>query len=122
MAGFDYGRMQKTATRLMERFKQGVVMITRVTPGVPDPATPWIPVEGTTETFDLAATVKGVSAEFVDGATILATDLEVTAADFGSVLAPADQVAIDGKAVIVVKTIRIPAAGTLVAWKFIVRG
>jgi hypothetical protein len=52
---------------------------------------------------------------------VLATDLEVTAAVFGAELEPADQLSIDGQVVVVVEITRVPAAGTLVAWKFIVR-
>lgn len=44
MAGFDYGQMAVTADRLLKRFKQGVVTVTRVTPGTPDEEEPWIPV------------------------------------------------------------------------------
>lgn len=121
MAGFDYGRMQKTASRLMVRFKQGTVTITRLTPGTPDPDTPWLPVTSDPVVYTLDATVKGVSQEFIDGTTILATDLEITAAVFGADPAPPDVVAIDSEAVVVLKTLRLPAAGTVVAWKFIVR-
>lgn len=122
MPGFDYARMTDTASRLLERFAQGVVTLTKTTPGTPDPETPWIPAEPTTTVYTLDAVVKGVSQRFVDGTTILATDLEVTAAVFGAYAEPGDTLAIDGQVVLVIKTMQIPAAGTPVGWAFILRG
>lgn len=122
MAGFDYGRMQNTASRLLERFKQGTVTLTKPGTATPGPNAWDPPVVTDPVVHTLDATVKGVSAEFVDGTTILATDMEVTAAVFGAEPAPPDEVAIDGQVVTVIKTMRIPAAGTPVAWKLIVRG
>lgn len=121
MAGFDYGRMQGVATRLLDRFNQGVITLTRSTPGTPDPDEAWTPVEPTLTTYTIKATAKGVSKEFIDGTTIVASDLEITAAAFGADPEPADALAIDGKAVTLLRIIRLPAAGTLVAWKFVVR-
>lgn len=121
MAGFDYAKMQATASRLLDRFAQGAVTLTKPGETTPGP-NPWDPPVVTAPVvYTLHAAVKGVSAQFVDGTTILATDLEITAAVFGADPAPPDKVEIDGKAVVVLKTIRVPAAGTVVAWKFIVR-
>lgn len=122
MAGFDYGRMQNTASRLLERFAQGTVTLTKPGATTPGP-NPWdTPTVTDPVVHALDATLKGVSAEFVDGTTIFATDLEVTAAVFGAEPEPPDEVAIDGQVVTVIKTMKIPAAGTPMAWKFIVRG
>ena len=63
-----------------------------------------------------------MSKEFIDGTTIVATDIDITAAAFGAEPDPADVLAIDGKAVTLLRVIRAPAAGTLVAWKLVVRG
>lgn len=120
MAGFDYGRMQATATRLLDRFSQGAIVLTK-TVAAPGPK-PWTPGTTIEVPYTLKAVAKGVSKEFIDGTTILATDIEITAAGFGAEPDPADPVTIDGKAVIVVKVWRIPAAGELVCWKWIVRG
>lgn len=122
MPGFDYARMQATASRLLSRFAQGAVTLTRTIPGEPDPETPWIPGEPTVTTYTLDATVRGVAKEFIDGTTILATDLEVTAAALGTDPGPGDTLAIDGQTVTIIKQMRVPAAGTLVCWKWIVRG
>jgi hypothetical protein len=111
--GGIYEEMQGVATRLLTRFNQGVIPLAKTTtaPG----ADPWTPGTPTTTTYTLQATAKGVSKEFVDGTTI------VTAAAFGAEPDPADVLAIDGKAVTQLKVIRLPMAGTLVAWKFVVR-
>lgn len=116
-----YDDMQAIASDVLAEFKQGVVTLTRTTFASSDPATPWVPGSPSTVTYTLDATVKGVSQQFVDGTLIKMTDLEVTAAVFAVEPAASDVMAIDGKAVTVLKTIRIPSAGTAVAHKFIVR-
>lgn len=115
-----YGKMQGVATRLLTRFNQGVLTLAKATTAPSDD--PWTPGAPTTITYTLQATAKGVSKEFIDGTTIVATDIEITAAAFGAEPDPADVLAIDGKAVTLLRVIRVPAAGTLVAWKFVVRG
>lgn len=120
--GFDYAKMQATASRLMGRFAQGAVVLTRSVPGTPDPETPWVPVPPTVTNYTLDAVVKGVSKEFIDGTTILATDLEVTCSVFATDPLPSDTLSVDGKVVTVLKAMKIPAAGVTVMHKFIVRG
>jgi hypothetical protein len=120
MADFDYGRMTATASRLMARFAQGNVVLKKTTRG-PGP-NDWTPGDPITVDYPLDATVKGVSKQFVDGTTILASDMEITAAVFGAEPDPADTLTIDGKPVTVLQVMRLPAAGTLVAWKWIARG
>lgn len=78
---FDYGRMQGTASRLMQRFNQGTVTLTKATPGEPDPETPWMPGEPTETVYVLDATVSaitGANAKYIDGTVITASDLVVT--------------------------------------------
>lgn len=138
MAGFNYAAMQDKADTLLDRFKQGTVTLLRVTPGTPDPDEPWVPVDDTTVTYALKATVRSVEDRYVDGTTIFATDSMVTASPImtkthedGDAVAnvetelevlPGDDMAIDGKVVTIVKTMRVPKAGTAVVWKFITRG
>ncbi len=121
MAGI-YTRMQGTASRLLGKFAQGTIVLTKTVTADPEPETPWIPGEASTTSYALKAVAKGVSREFVDGTTILASDLEVTAADFGAEPAPGDELTIDGEPVVILKQMRVPPAGTLVCWKWIVRG
>lgn len=132
MAGFDYGRMQATASRLMKRFAQGTVTLTKPGETVPG-ANPWDPpVEGEPVVYTLDATVKGVSDKYIDGTTILATDLEVLVSTAGRdangnpvAIDPdlgADTLTIDGQAMTLVRDLSVPAAGTKVVLKYIVRG
>jgi hypothetical protein len=122
MAAFDYARMQGTASRLMQRFKQGTIVLTRPGTETPGP-NPWgPPVVGDPVEYEIDGVAKGVSERFVDGTVVLATDLEITAAVFG--VAPSmetDQITIDGRVVVIVRIDQVPAAGTPVAWRFIVR-
>lgn len=127
MARFDYARMQGTASRLLNRFAQGTVSLTRTTPGSSSPATPWIPGEPTVETYTLDATVSAImadqaNAKFIDGTTITASDLVVTCAVPPITPDAGDTVTIDGAAHTVLKVIQLPAAGTPVAFKLIVSG
>jgi hypothetical protein len=121
MAGFDYGRMQGTATRLLTRFAQGEVVLTR-TETVPDPDEPWLPGESTTTSYQLKATVSGVAAKLVDGATILATDQQIICAVPAIEPQPTDAVTIDGKSVTIVRVDKLPGAGVTAAYRLIVRG
>lgn len=143
MVGFDYGRMAKTADRLMKRFKQGVVTLTRTTSGTSDPATPWEPVIDRVDVYTLDATTAAITvdqatAKLVDGTTIFASDSVITAgpkmalistdgvpvvgAKIDMVVSPLDVVAIDGAPVTVVKVMRVTPAGVAIVWKFVVRG
>lgn len=117
-----YEEMQGVASELLGEFAQGVIVLTK--PGTSSPgANPWDPPVTTDPVeYTLKATAKPVEEQFINGTTIFATDIEVTAADFGGDLNPSDTMMIDGKAVTIVKVMRIPAAGTLVCWKVIVRG
>jgi hypothetical protein len=121
MAGFDYGRMQGVATKLLTRFNQGAITLTKlatITPG----ANPWDPPLVTDPLeYTLEATANGVSREFIDGTTIVASDVEITAGVFGAEPDLADTVLIDGKTVTLLKVVRMPAAGIVTAWKLLVR-
>jgi hypothetical protein len=121
MTQFDYGRIQAKASGLFKRFRQGAVTLTR-TPTTPG-ANPWDPpTPGTPVVYTLDAVVRAVEDKFVDGTTVYATDRQVMCGVLPVEIMPGDTLAIDGKAVTIVKTMRIPAAGVAVAWRFIVRG
>jgi len=138
---FNYGKMQTKATRLLARFNQGRVTLQRNVNGIPRPPDwptwePW-PDSSRHQLYELDAVVKGVSARLVDGNVVIATDLELTCAHKmtladvdGISVTPAevefdaallDTLAIDGKPVTIVRDLTVPAAGTPVAHKFIVR-
>lgn len=127
MARFDYARMQGTASRLLNRFAQGEIILTRVTPGESDPETPWIPGEPTVETHTLDATVSAImadqaNAKFIDGTTITASDLVVTCAVPPIKPNVGDTLTIDGAAHTIIMVMQLPAAGVPVAFKMIVSG
>lgn len=132
MAGFDYGRMQATATRLLTRFNQGVVTLTRLTQIPPEHE--WEPPIEASAEYTLQATVASItvdqaSAKYIDGTLIVATDLVVTcAAPLRLAQMPdtepmmTDIVSIDGRARTLKKIVQVPAAGVVVAFKVFVSG
>lgn len=141
-----YARLQGTASRLFSRFAQGDVRYVGPVEQGGDPWNPepslngWLLHNGTWDddgewidaaewndgplpvgTYQLAATVSGVSRELVDGPSILATDLEVRFAEFGSTVDPAGRIQVDGRDLEIVQVTPIPASGTVVAWRVVVR-
>jgi hypothetical protein len=115
----NYQRLAETAKRLLTDNAQGTVEIGRSvsTPG----AQPWdAPTIATTYTI-IKAVVRGVSSQFVDGATVLATDLQVVAYIADYVPLPGDIMRIDGAPVTIIRQDKIPGAGIIAAWRFIVR-
>lgn len=118
MADF-YGKMQGTASRLLTKFKQGAVIY--IEPGATT-GDPWNPVEGTPTNHELNAAVSGVSDQYVDGSTVLSSDLMVTCAVFDVEPSLDGTMTIDGEAVQIIRVMPKPAAGTTVAWSVIVRG
>lgn len=118
-----YDDMAAVAADVLAEFKQGAVVLIRNTRAPADPSTPWIPGAATPTSYTLDATVRGVSGEFVDGTEILATDLQVTSAVPPVVPSIAtDTMTIDGRAVTILRIEQVPAAGTPVAYRFLVRG
>ncbi|WP_246689047.1 hypothetical protein [Mesorhizobium sp. WSM4310] len=110
------------AVALLGEFKQGAVTLKRETPGVADPAQPWVPVEPTVETWPLDAVVRRVSQKYIDGTLIVATDNQITFAVPATVPAMTDTLVIDC-AEHAMKDLRpIPAAGTPVAYIAFVAG
>lgn len=136
-----YEETQSIATELLGEFKQGRVTVVRtVQEEKPDDWPTWEPWEGatTTSVYELDAVVKGVSVKLVDGEVVKATDLELTCSNKmmlvevdGVAVTPAavpfdagllDTLDIDGKPVTVVRDLTVPAAGTPVAHRYVVRG
>lgn len=141
---FNYGKMQGTASRLLEKFKQGRVTLTRTTQAEKPIDWPtWEPWDGVTtvQVYELDAVVKGVSAKLIDGDVVVATDLELTCSHKMTLVetkvgsdepamssAPVafdaallDTLAIDGRPVTIVRDLTVPAAGTPVAHRYVVR-
>lgn len=122
-----YDRGAALAARLLapEKYGQGVIVLTRSTPGVPGP-NPWDPVTPTTTTETLRGAARGVDSRLVGteagGAVILATDKQVICAPPVMQYQAGDTLSIDGVPVHIIAVERIPAAGTVSAVKFIIRG
>lgn len=74
-----YTSKRRRVARIIGKWKTGTVTLTRSTPGTPDPATPWIPGTPTLDVYELDARIDGVTADQIDGTTVLATDLVVIA-------------------------------------------
>lgn len=140
-----YAKFQKTATRLIGKWKQGRVTVVRVTQTEPPPDWPtWQPWDGpmTTQVYELDAVVKGVSAKLIDGNIVIASDRELvcshkmtlvetivgdddpvvssTPAEFDAGLL--DTLTVDGKPVTIMRDLTVPGAGVPVAHRFVIRG
>ena len=114
----DYARLKTTADKLLSNASQGTVEIgaTVSTPGAtaidpPSVVTTW-------EAYDAA--VRGVSSKYVDGQTILATDLmAIIEADAGATVG--GLIRLDGVARNTVRVDNIPGAGVVVAQRVFIR-
>ncbi|GAA2817215.1 hypothetical protein EDC40_103650 [Aminobacter aminovorans] len=115
MAAFDYGRMQGTATRLMERFKQGTVQLKRVTLGTPP--NEWTPAPETVETWPLSATAERLHQRYENGVLIVETGDMVTFSVPEVEPQITDRLVIDGAERVITNLTPIPPAGTVVAFK-----
>jgi hypothetical protein len=121
-------RFSATAQRLVDRFGSPVTL-TRSTPGTPDSATPWIPGTPTIATYALDAVAKGVTAEFIDGTTVVATDLMVVASPRAATSTGAvveivprmsDALTIGGAAKVIKKIEAVPASGAAALFRIFV--
>ncbi len=118
MAEQFYNRLQGTASRLLNRFRQGAIAYRQ--PGTTTgPA--FDPVVGPPTNYELDATAVGVSQKYINGTTIVAADKEVTAAVFGATPDTSGRIVMDGRELEIVQTWQVPASGTPVAHKFIVK-
>ena len=117
MAEF-YGRLQGTASRLMQRFKQGIVTYTITGPYT---GPEWAPIPGAPVTYTLDATVQGVGDMYRNSTLIRESDLLVTCAVFGAEPVLQGTISIDGAVMQIVQVKALPAAGTVVAWQIVCR-
>jgi len=126
-----YTEMAQAASELLaptsqNGLGQGVIELIRVTQGVVDSDKPWLPVTPTEQTELLKGAVKGVSSKLVGtevgSAVILASDREAICAAPAMQYQAGDILSVDGVRVTVLSVERIPAAGTVSAVKFLIRG
>lgn len=115
-----YQRMKtNVADKLLKQFNQGDIVLVQAT-SIP-PANPWDAPTTTEARTPLNAIAKGVSEQYVDGVTILSTDIEIVSAVPINQPKVSDFIEIDGKTTTLLRIIPIPAAGLTVAHKFLVR-
>ena len=116
----NYDRLKQTHDRLIAKHGQGVVEIS-VTTTVPGPE-PWDTPTTTTVDTPVDAVVGGVGEEFVDGSTIVASDLQVQIAAVDDPPVVSDAIKVDGASKAVLAVHNVPGAGDPVAIRMIVRG
>lgn len=109
-----YERSQKTASRLLEKFNQSGLYYT--TPGsVTGPE--WDPVEVPPVQYDVNGTAQGVQQKFADGTYINASDIQCTLSVFETEPTTSGTMQIAGRTHQIIRVDRIPATGTVVAWR-----
>lgn len=126
-----YDRGQALTRRLLRPgsqggMGQGSVVLTRTIKGEVDPEQPWVIPVDTTESETIRAAVRGVSKELVGkgvGETVIVeSDRQaITELPKGTYTA-GDVLSIDGKPVHILSVTNIPAAGTVCAVRFLIRG
>lgn len=115
-----YNDLQSVAAGLFSQFKQGVVYYVSVRSGSGPADDPGPNVEISTP---INATVRGVPSQFVRDGLAVASDLLVTtgSAPAGVTFSMQGFVQIDGVRYKIVQIMSVPAAGTVVVNKLIVR-
>ncbi|WON88662.1 hypothetical protein [Delftia sp. UGAL515B_04] len=125
-----YTRLQGTTRRLVRPaaqggLGQGEIVLTRKTPGTPGP-NPWDPVEPVVQSETLGGAVSGISQQLVGtemgGAILLASDRQAICEPPRMEYQAGDVLSVDGVPVHILGVKRIPAAGTVSAVKFFIRG
>jgi len=95
-------------------------MLVRTVPSEPDPQTPWLPGEPTETVHALNAAVRGVAAKYIDGTTVVASDLQIMCTVPPVEPQMTDVYSIDGHAHVPKRILPIPAAGEPCAYLIIV--
>ena len=115
----NYNRLKQTHDDMLSRLGQGNVALVQVTttPGEEE----WLPPVVTETVTPLAATVRGVGQEYVDGSQVLSSDLWVQMAIPAVTPAVGDRVRIDGVDHVILRIDRLPGAGEAVALRAWVR-
>jgi len=121
-----YDEMADVATELLTEFNQGVIKLVRkgaagTPPNAYTPGTPATPTEIVLKGVARAAGGDAATQKYVDGATILASDLVVTCeASLATPNMLTDSILLDGQAKAIKMIVRIPAAGTPIVYKIII--
>lgn len=129
MAGFYDDMAQMTRELLAPTDQgglgQGVITLTQVRAGTPDPAKPWEPVTPVTIVKALRGAVRGVDSRLVGtevGSTVLqSTDRVAICEPPPMQYEASDILTVDGVPMTVLAVERIPAAGIVSAVRFTIR-
>lgn len=135
MADF-FARMRAVSDRLNARFSNGAITLVRETYGEPNPFEPGATIYPSFTTESLSGRVTGVPRKWVDGKTIMATDLMFAGSipamapsladrlviDHTSLSFAADRIVTDGRILSIVSLDPLFGAGEAVMAKFVVRG
>lgn len=123
-----YGGLRGLVAGTIATWKTGVVTLTRITTGPPDPDTPWTPGAPTETVYDLDAVVKGATGDYIDGTTVVASDLMVVAspiarrAGISAAIVPvmSDTLKIDGETKVIKLIKPSPASGDAALFRIFV--
>jgi len=114
-----YDELQPVAAAILKEFKQGTIKLIRVTAG-DGPA--HNPGPSSVQFIPLDAVARGASFKYVKDGFCIASDLEITSAVLAGVtVTKNDFIQVDGLCYKILHDVSVPAAGTRVAWKFLVR-
>ena len=119
MAGFDYSTLQATASRLIDRFSEQAITISRDVPPTINPSDGSV-IPGVNSQQSVQAVVTPYSASQVNNATIIAGDLQVFIKhDYSPLIS--DSFVIDGIAYKAVNIESYKPSATTLAYKVQVR-
>lgn len=114
-----YDDLAADVPAILKKFGQGGIKLIGLTSAAGAADEPGTPTE--TET-SLDATARGVSYTYIRSGAALASDLMVTSAPVAGVTPKmSDFIEIDSVRYKIVQIVHLPAAGTKLVWKFIVR-
>lgn len=114
-----YDELKIVASELLREFNQSVISLIKVTPGTGPTDNPG---NSSTTSYMLDAVAKGVSFKYIRQGFAVISDLEITAAVVDGVTpSEKDFIEIDSIKYKIIQMMNVPAAGTKIVWKFIVR-
>lgn len=115
-----YDDLQSVTSDILNEFKQGSIQLVQFKQS--EDSTPDNPEEAEEVLTELDGTVKGVSYKYLKDSFITISDKEVTTAVVADIQpSENDFIEIDGVRYKILQFQPLPSAGTVCAWKFIVR-
>lgn len=124
-----YSNLRELVAGTIAAWKAGTVTLTRTAVAASETTTPWIPgAVTTTDVYELDAVVRGVADDYVDGVTIVVTDLMVIASPIArlsgetAAIVPnmTDTIQIDGATKAIKQIKPAPASGDAAVFRIFV--